>query len=124
LRRAIGRIAAAYTPAYCYANGGGAFLIPYLIAALHWLIQVVSIPMLYRLITALAYASGPVALYLFARYLTRRESTAFVSAIIYSVGLMPIYGVIPFAAGFVIVILLIVWQWRKRRSVRALAVVS
>ncbi len=76
-------------------------LIPHLIAALHWLIQAISIPRFYRLITALAYASGPVTLYLFVRYLTRRELTAFTSAIIYSVALMPIYAALPFTSGLV-----------------------
>ena len=72
-------------------------LIPYLVAALHWLIQAISIPRLYRLVTALSYALGPVALYLFAKHLTRRELPAFASAIIYSLAPTPIYGFIPYS---------------------------
>jgi len=65
---------------------------------MHWVIPVISIPQSYRLITALVYAFGPVTLYLFVKYLTQRESTAFISAIIYSVVLGPIYSATPFAS--------------------------
>ena len=73
-------------------------LIPFLTAAMHWVIPTISIPQFYRFITALAYAFGPVTLYLFVKYLTQRESTAFISAIIYSVVLGPIYSATPFAS--------------------------
>ena len=76
-------------------------LIPYLTVVTHWLIPAISIPQSYRLITALAYAFGPVTLFLFVKYLTRRESTAFATAIVYSVALMPIYSAIPFGAELV-----------------------
>jgi len=76
-------------------------LIPYLTVVTHWMIPTISIPQSYRLITALAYAFGPVTLFLFVKYLTRKELTAFITAIIYSVALMPIYGATPFVAELV-----------------------
>jgi len=62
-------------------------LLPYLVAAIHKLPLALSIAAGYRLVTAFAYVLGPVTLYLFVRYLTKRELTAVLAALAYS--LMP-----------------------------------
>ncbi|KKM75022.1 hypothetical protein LCGC14_1394420 [marine sediment metagenome] len=62
-------------------------LLPYLVAAIHRLPLVLSTAAAYRLITAFAYVLGPVTLYLFVRYLTKRDLTAVLAALAYS--LMP-----------------------------------
>ena len=59
-------------------------LLPYLVAAIHKLPLVLSTAAAYRLVTAFAYVLGPVSLYLFVRYLTKREVTAVVAALAYS----------------------------------------
>jgi len=62
-------------------------LLPYLMAAIHKLPLALSTAAAYRLVTAFAYVLGPVTLYLFVRYLTKRELTAVLAALAYS--LMP-----------------------------------
>ncbi|MFQ5812380.1 MAG: hypothetical protein ACE5I2_04205 [Anaerolineae bacterium] len=62
-------------------------LLPYLVAAVHKLPLALSTAAAYRLVTAFAYVLGPVTLYLFVRYLTKRELTAVLAALAYS--LMP-----------------------------------
>ena len=62
-------------------------LLPYMAASIHKLPLALSTAAGYRLITAFAYVMGPVTLYLFVRYLTRRELTAALAALAYS--LMP-----------------------------------
>ncbi len=59
-------------------------LLPYLAAAGHKLPLALSTAAAYRLITAFAYVLGPVTLYLFVRYLTKRELTAVLAALAYS----------------------------------------
>ena len=73
-------------------------LVPFSTVVTHWLIPAISLPQSYRIVTALAYAFGPATLFLFVKYLTRRESTAFAAAVIYSVALMPIYSAVPLGA--------------------------
>jgi len=62
-------------------------LLPYLLAAIHKLPLALSTAAAYRLVTAFAYVLGPVTLYLFVRYLTKRDLTAVLAALAYS--LMP-----------------------------------
>ena len=62
-------------------------LLPYLVAAVHKLPLLLSIPAAYRFVTAVAYVLGPVTLYLFVRYLMKRELTAVLAALAFS--LMP-----------------------------------
>ena len=62
-------------------------LLPYLMAAIHKLPLALSTAAGYRLVTAFAYVLGPVTLYLFVRYLTKRELPAVLAALAYS--LMP-----------------------------------
>ena len=62
-------------------------LLPYLAAVIHKLPLALSTAAGYRLVTAFAYVLGPVTLYLFVRYLTKRELTAVLAALAYS--LMP-----------------------------------
>lgn len=62
-------------------------LLPYLVAAVHKLPLALSTAAAYRVVTAFAYVLGPVTLYLFVRYLTKRELTAVLAALAYS--LMP-----------------------------------
>lgn len=59
-------------------------LLPYLIAAVHKLPLALSTAAAYRLVTAFAYVLGPVTLYLFVRYLTKRDVTAVLAALAYS----------------------------------------
>ena len=70
-------------------------LLPDLMVVTHWLIPAISIPQSYRIITALAYAFSPVTLFLFVKYLTRRDLTAISVAIIYSVALTYAHSAIP-----------------------------
>lgn len=62
-------------------------LLPYLVAAIHKLPLDLSTAAAYRVVTASAYVLGPVSLYLFVRYLMKRELTAVLAALAYS--LMP-----------------------------------
>ncbi len=62
-------------------------LIPYFVALIHMVTPIVSFARAYRLVTAVAYALGPVSFYLFVKYLTRREFTAILASIIYTIGL-------------------------------------
>jgi len=62
-------------------------LLPYLAVAIHKLSLALSTAAAYRLVTAFAYVLGPATLYLFVRYLTKRELTAVLAALAYS--LMP-----------------------------------
>jgi hypothetical protein len=59
-------------------------LIPYLIAFFNILFPALSIAKGYRLLTAVMYALGPVTLYLFVKYLTKREFPALLTALLYS----------------------------------------
>ena len=59
-------------------------LVPYLAAFIHKLPLALSTAAGYRVVTAFGYVLGPVTLYLFARYLTKRELTAVVAALAYS----------------------------------------
>lgn len=59
-------------------------LLPYLAASIHKLPLALSTATAYRLVTAFAYVLGPVTMYLFARYLTKRELTAVLAALAYS----------------------------------------
>ena len=58
--------------------------LPYLIAAINTFTPAISIGSAYRLVTGFLYVLGPVTLFLFVRQLTRREFTAFVAAVSYS----------------------------------------
>ena len=60
-------------------------LLTYLAAMFHSLLPDLSIPSAYRATSALCYALGPVTLFFFTRYLTRRVLTALICAIGYSV---------------------------------------
>lgn len=59
-------------------------LLPCLMAAINSLIPTISTPAAYRLITSFLYALGPVTLYLFLRYLTKRQFTAVLAGFSYS----------------------------------------
>jgi len=59
-------------------------LLPYLMAAINSLIPTISTPAAYRLITSFLYALGPVTLYILARELTKRDDTALISGLFYS----------------------------------------
>jgi len=59
-------------------------VLPYLMAAISSLIPIISTPAAYRLITSFLYALGPITLYIFAQELTKRDDTAFISALFYS----------------------------------------
>jgi len=58
---------------------------PYLLAALSRILPSLSIPQWYRILTGLMYALGPSTLYLFALYLTRKQSAALATALVYSI---------------------------------------
>ncbi len=59
-------------------------LLPYLMAAISSSIPTISTPAAYRLITSFLYALGPVTLYIFVKELTKRDNTALISALFYS----------------------------------------
>lgn len=59
-------------------------LLPYLMAFFNMLSPTISVATGYRLLTAFMYALGPVTLYLFVKYLTRREFPAILTALLYS----------------------------------------
>jgi len=78
-------------------------LLPYLMAAINSLIPTISTPAAYRLITSFLYALGPITLYIFVEELTKRDDTALISALFYS--LLPsasyfIGGIRDVASGF------------------------
>lgn len=64
---------------------------PYLIAFSHTLFKSVSFPSIYRILTAFFYCLGPVNLYFFMRYLTKKISPALFTALIYT---LPSYLII------------------------------
>jgi len=75
-------------------------LMPYAIAFAHWAYPSVSIPQAYRVITALSYCLGQSTLYVFVKYLTKRDAAAWIAAITYSIAPSTMYFVIPSLGSF------------------------
>jgi len=69
-------------------------LVPYLVALAHWTYPSISISQAYRIITGLSYCLGPSALYVFVKYLTKRDAAAWIAAITYSITPSTMYFVI------------------------------
>ena len=75
-------------------------LVPYLVAVAHWTYPSISISQSYRIITGLSYCLGPSALYVFVKYLTKRDAAAWIAAITYSITPSTMYFVIPGLGNF------------------------
>jgi len=75
-------------------------LMPYLVAVAHWAYPSISISQAYRIITGLSYCLGRVTLYVFVKYLTKRDSAAWIAAITYSITPSTMYFVIPSLGNF------------------------
>jgi len=75
-------------------------VLPYLMAVVHWAYPPVSIPRAYRIITALSYCLGPSMLYIFVKYLTKRDAAAWIAAVTYSIAPSTMYFVIPSFGNF------------------------
>jgi len=66
-------------PFYLFYNP----LLPFLLAALHALTSI-DLSYLYRILTGIAYITAPLTLYLFVKYLTRKEFPAILAALAFS----------------------------------------
>jgi len=75
-------------------------LLPYLTAIVHCAYPSISIPQAYRIITAVSYCLGPSTLYVFVRYLTKRDVAGWIAAVTYSISPSTMYFVIPSLGNF------------------------
>ncbi len=57
---------------------------PFFIALFHFILKSISIPHFYRILTAVFYCIGPISLYFFVRYLTKKTFPALVSVLVYT----------------------------------------
>jgi len=75
-------------------------VLPYLTAVAHYAYPSISVPQAYRIITALSYCLCPSTLYIFVRYLTKRDIAAWIAAATYSIAPSTMYFVIPSLGNF------------------------
>jgi len=75
-------------------------VLPYLTAVAQYAYPYVSVSQAYRIITALSYCLCPFTLYIFVRYLTKRDVAAWIAAVTYSIAPSTMYFLIPGLGSF------------------------